>query len=126
MQTLGLALGIEHITQWGVNDDLHLPTEGRAAPVFLPKQSEMEGILHPLALDEKVVNLVLPVRIGRDLLVPSVLTAIRHATQQRLNESAERATGQRKDVLRRAGALLGDDEECHLEFQAGLAALYKG
>jgi hypothetical protein len=121
-----LDIGVESISRWRVDDEIHLPKEGPLAPVFLPVYRPLHDILHRPSLDERLPNLLQPTTVDPELMEPAKLTEARIDSRSLLTDHARRATGHKRLLLERAAALLDDDVSLDDEVRAALAMLLRG
>ncbi|PTW56668.1 hypothetical protein C8N35_111131 [Breoghania corrubedonensis] len=121
-----LNIGLESVSRWRVDDEAHLPQRGRDAPKFLPKQRELDEILHRPSLDERLTELLQPSFLDTELLHPNVLSDTRLSTHEVLGDLANEASGDARQVLSEAQVILGSEMELEEEVRAALAALLKG
>lgn len=128
MRIKGLDIGVESVTRWQVEDEVHLPTEGPAAPSFLPEYRALDSILSRPSLDERLPDLLQPTGLDPDLLEPSALTDLR-AELQGLFSRRVATPGLSPDdraLFSGAADLLGADSAMDDEVRAALAMLLRG
>ncbi|MEO9530021.1 hypothetical protein [Roseibium sp.] len=126
MRIQRLDTGLESISRWRVDDEQHLPVEGKSAPKFLPKHRELDEILRRPSLDERLADLLEPAFIDPDLLEPSIMSETRMSVRHLMQTAAKDASGPAMAALDEAAALLGDEVELDQEVRSALAALLKG
>lgn len=120
-------VGVESVSRWQIEDEVHLPEEGRAGPSYLPSYRALDSILYRPSLDERLPDLLQPRKIDPQLLEPSVLTDTRQGLARlftRLgtghDDAADRA------AFRAAGEFLSDEVSRDEEVRAALALLLRG
>ncbi len=121
-----LDIGVESITRWDVEDEVHLPKEGRLAPQYLPQYRPLDDILRRPSLDERVPRLLQPTTIDPDLLQPAVLSETRLSARQALLERARREDGRKRETLEAAARILDEDRALDDEVRRALATLLRG
>ena len=126
MRIRRLDFGLESISRWRLEDENHLPAEGRAAPQFQPKHFALDRILRRPSLDERLIDFMQPATIASDLLEPGVLSATRHSIRQLLESKAQNALGPARITLAGAATLLGEEVNLDKAVQSALVALLKG
>ena len=126
MRTQRLDFGLESISRWRLQDENHLPTAGRTAPQFLPRQFALDKILHRPALDERLTDLLKPATIASDLLEVGVLSATRQSTQAILAGAAQSSQGPARTSLAAAAAVLAEEVYLDDAVRSALAALLQG
>ncbi len=119
-------IGVESISRWQADDEVHLPTETGLRPAFLPLYRPLDEILRRPSLDERLPALLQPDVLDPDLLEPAMLTDVRHQTRDILSARARRETGRRKQLFEIAASYLGDDISLDNEVRRSLAALLRG
>jgi hypothetical protein len=126
MRIRSLDVGVEAITRFHVEDDVHLPEDKGLRPAFLPMVRPLDEVLRRPSLDERLPQLLQPEYLDSDMLEPATLTDVRLATRHFLAECAKRETGVRRQALETAAAYL--DNAAHLddEVRRSLAALLRG
>lgn len=68
MRVENLGVGVESVSLWQVEDEVHLPKEGGLAPTFLPQYRPLDDILRRPSLDERLPRLLQPEMLDPDLL----------------------------------------------------------
>jgi hypothetical protein len=121
-----LNIGVESITRWRVDDEVHLPKEGTVAPAFLPVYRPLDTILRRPSLDERLPDLLAPATVDPDLLEPAKLTEARIDARSLLTDHARRSAGPKRTLFQRAADLLDDDVSLDDEVRAALAMLLRG
>lgn len=126
MRIRSLDIGVESITQWQLEDEVHLPKEKSLPPAFLPLYRPLDEILKRPSLDERLPYLLQPELLDPDMLQPAALTEARLEACAIFAEQAEMESGYRRDILRSAAKYL--DTEIGLDEDVGraLAALLRG
>lgn len=125
MRIKSLDVGLESITRWRVEDEVHLPKEGPIAPAFLPLYRPLQEITHRPSLDERLPNLLQPSTLDPDLLEPATLTDARIDARSLMAEHLRQATGEERAVFQRAADLLDDSVVMDDEIRSALAALLR-
>ena len=82
MRVRNLNIGVESISRWQVEDEVHLPKETGLRPGFLPLYRPLDEILRRPSLDERLPGLLQPELLDPDLLEPATLTDVRHQTRE--------------------------------------------
>jgi hypothetical protein len=121
-------VGLESVTLWQHEDEVHLPNEGRAGPAFLPEAQALDAILTRPRLDERLPDLLVPTSLDPSLLEPATLTDVREELRG-LFERESRAPGLRpddRDLFGSAALLLGTDAAMDAEVRSALAMLLRG
>ena len=121
-----LNVGLTGVDRWTKQDDVHLPEETRAHPLFLPEPRPLDQILKRETLDERLARDVVPSSLTKELLEPSVLTATRKKLAERLLEAGMRAPDIARDRILAGAALLDEEVAMDSEVQEALAALLRG
>lgn len=121
-----LDVGLELISRWRVDDDLHLPEGGPRAPTYFPVNRPLHDVLNRPTLDERLPDLLQPATIDPDLTQPAMLMEVRVDTRTLLADFASRANGLQKATLERALSLIDQNELLDEEVRASLATLYRG
>jgi hypothetical protein len=109
MKIRPLDVGLEAITHWQIEDEVHLPQERGAPPIFLPIDRPLDAILRRPSLDERLPALMQPESIDPGLLQPAALAAARQAACARFSEAARRHVGRKRDLFRAASDVLKND-----------------
>jgi len=126
MRVRSLNLGVESITRWQAEDEVHLPKETGLGQVFLPVYRPLDDILRRPSLDERLPSLLQPELVDTDLLEPATLTDVRHQTREVFAGKARRETGRRKHLFELAASCLNDEINLDNEVRRSLAALLRG
>lgn len=121
-----LNFGVEKISRWRVEDEIHLPAEAERVPAFLPQSRPLDEILKRPSLDERVRGLLEPLALDPELLKPSVMSNVRAEIQAHLSSLAKSARGNDSAVYGQAVKILAEDDRLDREVRAALAALLKG
>jgi hypothetical protein len=121
-----LEIGVESITRWRVDDEVHLPKEGPVAPAFLPLYRPLHEILHRPSLDERLPNLLQPATVDPELMEPAKLTEARIDARSLLHEHARHSSGHKRALLERAAGLLEEDVFLDDDVRAAIAMLLRG
>lgn len=126
MRIKSLNVGVESIGFWQVDDEVHLPSEGRVAPAFLPQYRPLDEILRRPSLDERLPALLQPAVLDTDLLDPATLAQARLAARDVFGEAAGRADGARRTLFAKAAAYLDGAVAMDEEVRRSLAVLLRG
>jgi hypothetical protein len=126
MRVRSLNIGLEKISRWQVEDEVHLPSPNGPRPAFLPLHRPLDEILRRPSLDERLPRLLQPEFVDPDMLEPAVMTEVREETREIMALRARRETGRRRHVLEQAAACLSDDINLDDEVRHSLAALLRG
>lgn len=126
MKIQPLDIGLENVTRWRANDEVHLPEERGLKPPFLPLYRPLDEILHRPSLEERLPQLLQPAFLDPDLLEPATLTAVRIETQRVLAARARQEVGRRKKVLEAAASHFDDAVNLDNQVRRSLAALLRG
>ena len=126
MRIRPLDIGVESITRWQREDEVHLPKEGPLAPTFLPLYRALDEILRRPSLDERLPRLLQPSTLDPNLLEPAAMTEARLDARTLIADHARRASGRRRQVFEEAALLLDDDANLDDEVRAALAMLLRG
>src|SRR5215471_16782302 len=113
MRIRSLDVGIDAITRFHVEDDVHLPEDKGLRPAFLPIARPLDDVLRRPSLDERLPQLLQPEYLESDLLEPATLTDVRLAARRVLAECAKHESGSRRQTLELATAYL--DDAAHLD-----------
>ncbi|WP_062012796.1 hypothetical protein [Aureimonas sp. AU4] len=121
-------VGVESVTLWQHEDEVHLPADGRAAPAFLPEVQALDEIVNRPRLDERLPDLLIPANLDPGLLEPAALSDVRAGLQLFFERESQAADLQPedRDLFGAAGRLLGDDMTMDTEVRAALAMLLRG
>jgi hypothetical protein len=125
MRIKPLDIGVESITRWQPEDEVHLPRETGLRPAFLPHYRPLDEILRRPSLDERLPRLLQPEFVDPDLMEPAVLTDVRAETRELFAVRAGRESGRRRHLLEAAAACLDDDINLDHEVRRALAALLR-
>lgn len=126
MRIKNLNVGVESITNWQVQDEVHLPTDAPLRQPFLPQYRALDEILRRPSLDERLPALLQPEVLDPDMLEPSVLTDLRLDTLSIFSEQAGTESGGRRETLERAARILDEDAGLDNDVRTALAALLRG
>jgi hypothetical protein len=126
MKIRNLDIGVESITRWQAEDEIHLPRDRGLAPAFLPIHRPLDEILRRPSLDERLPSLMQPENLDPDLLQPAALTAARRQAWSRFAEAARRHAGRKRDLFHAASTFLESDIELDAAVYEALAALFRG
>ncbi|WP_294641435.1 hypothetical protein [uncultured Aureimonas sp.] len=126
MRIKSLDVGVESVSLWQQQDEVHLPAEARGAPTFLPEYQALDTILNRPSLDERLPDLLLPGSLDPDLLEPSVLAGTREELTALFLAEARARTGEDAAAFEAAGKLMRDDTERDGDVRAALAMLLRG
>ena len=126
MKIRNLDVGVEAITRWQVQDEIHLPEERALSPTFLPAAGALDAILRRPSLDERLASLMQPEFLDPELLEPFAMAEAREGARASFSRAANAATGRRRKLFEMAGAILDSDIELDDEVRGALAALLKG
>jgi hypothetical protein len=121
-----LDVGVERVTRWQADDEIHLPREGSLQPQFLPEARALDEILQRPSLDERLPRLLQPASLTPELLQPHVLAAARQGAIAAFLRRAKQETGERRDALEAAARLVLEESARDEEVRAALAALLRG
>jgi Type III secretion system YscX (type_III_YscX) len=126
MRIRSLDVGVEAISRFHVEDDVHLPDDKGLRPAFLPLSRPLDDVLKRPSLDERLPQLLQPDYLDTDLLEPATLADVRLQTRRVLGKHARRETGSRRQALELATAYLDDAALLDDEVRRSLAALLRG
>jgi hypothetical protein len=112
MRIKPLDIGVESITRWQPEDEVHLPRETGLRPAFLPHYRPLDEILRRPSLDERLPRLLQP-------------EYVRAETRELFAVRAGRESGRRRHLLEAAAACLDDDINLDHEVRRALAALLR-
>lgn len=126
MRIKNLNVGVEAVTFWQAEDEVHLPAEGRVTPAFLPQYRPLDEILRRPSLDERLPSLLQPAVLDTDLLDPSTLAAARLTARAILGEAATQADGARRSLFAKAAVQLDGAVSMDEEVRRSLAVLLRG
>lgn len=120
-------VGVESISRWQVEDEVHLPEEGRAGPSFLPSYRALDSILYRPSLDERLPELLQPRNVDPQLLEPSILTGTRQELARLFNRLGASALDPAdRAAFHAAGEFLDDEVSRDEEVRTALALLLRG
>lgn len=132
MEIRKLDIGLERVSRWRSQDDLHLP-EGRGkAFSFIPQQRLLDSILKRPSLDERLPQLLQPAFVDPSILETSTWESLRVEVcslfaSLAMGEKESRREGVGKnEKLRKAVDVLQHDDALNEEVRMSLAALLKG
>jgi type III secretion system YscX-like protein len=126
MRIRSMDIGVESVSRFLVEDDVHLPAEKGLRPAFLPLARPLDDVLKRPSLDERLPRLLQPEFLDPDLLEPATLTHVRLEAQHLMAERAKRESGSRRQLLERAAAHLDNEASLDDEVRRSLAALLRG
>jgi hypothetical protein len=126
MRIRSLDVGLEAISRFHVEDDVHLPVDKGLRPAFLPVARPLDDVLRRPSLDERLPRLLQPDYLDSDLLEPATLTGVRLEARHVLAECARRESGKRRQALELATSYLDDAAHLDDEVRRSLAALLRG
>lgn len=126
MRIRNLDVGVEQITEWHVDHEFHLPSNGTAAAAFLPQARPLDAILKRPSLDERLPDLLQPLELDPLLLDPSTLTETRRSARGFFQAQSLSAGGEASGIFAAAARLLEDDDTMDGEIRAALATLLRG
>ena len=122
----GLNVGITGVDRMRKHDDVHLPDEARAHPLFLPEPRPLDQILRRQTLDERLTRDIVPEDLSPELLEPRILTQTRKGLSERLYSAGMRAGGEAQEKIIAGAELLDQEVEMDEDIQEALAALMRG
>lgn len=125
MRIKPLDIGLESISRWRVEDEVHLPKEGPIAPVFLPLYRPLEEIIRRPSLDERLPRLMQPSTVDPELLEPAKLTEARLDARSLMTDRARHAAGSDRAVFQQAFQLLDEGVVMDEEIRSALAELLR-
>jgi hypothetical protein len=126
MRVRNLNIGVESITLWQRDDEVHLPNDGALKPQFLPLYQHLDEILKRPSLDERLPNLLQPEFLDPDLLEPRTLTDTRESTRETFARLAKRQTGRARRLFEMVSAQLDEDGDMDEDIRRSLAQLMRG
>lgn len=126
MRIRNLDVGVEQVTQWGVEHEFHLPPEGDFAAQFLPQTRPLDEILRRPSLDERLPDLLQPEELDPSLLSPSIFAETRKSTRDFFKTLARSASGEAARVLDAASHILDVEDGMDGEVRTALAMLLRG
>lgn len=126
MRIRRLDIGVESITRWDAEDEVHLPREGSPAPQYIPQYQHLDEILRRPSLDERLPRLLQPATVDPDLLAPAVLSDTRLAARDLFRGHAHRGDARHRGLFEAAARVLDDDRGLDEEVRRALATLLRG
>ncbi len=126
MRIRNLDIGVEQVTQWGVEHEFHLPPDGDFAAPFMPEVRPLDEILRRPSLDERLPDLLQPSNLDPALLNPAVFAAARQSSRDFFADAAGRASGEAARTLEAAAHILEVEDGMDGEVRAALAMLLRG
>jgi hypothetical protein len=126
MRIRSMDIGVESVSRFLVEDDVHLPEEKGLRPIFLPLARPLDDVLKRPSLDERLPRLLQPESLDPDLLEPATLTLVRLDARRFMAERARKENGSRKKLLELAASHLDNEASLDDEVRRSLAALLRG
>jgi hypothetical protein len=126
MRIRNMDIGVESVSRFLVEDDVHLPEEKGLRPVFLPLARPLDDVLRRPSLDERLPRLLQPEFLDPELLEPATLSYVRLEAQRLLARRAKRESGSRRKTLELAASHLDNEASLDDEVRRSLAALLRG
>jgi hypothetical protein len=126
MRIKNLGVGVESVTVWQTDDEVHLPKNGQLAPTFLPQYRPLDEILRRPSLDERLPALLQPATLDPDLLDPSTLSEARQSARDGFARQAAGASGRRRALFEMAASYLDESVVMDDEVRRSLAVLLRG
>lgn len=126
MRIKNLDVGVERITQWNVGDEVHLPSDAKIAPSFLPQERALDAILNRPSLDERLPDLLQPTNLDPSLLEPAALTETRMALGRFFRDRAIASGVEDTEVFAAAAEMMSADQNLDNEVRSALAMLLRG
>ena len=126
MRVRNLNVGVEAITRWQAEDEVHLPDAAGLKPQFLPLYQHLDAILRRPSLDERLPDLLQPEFLDPDLLEPRTLTETRNATRDLFVSAGRRQTGRMRRLFELVAGQLDEDTALDDEIRRSLALLMRG
>jgi hypothetical protein len=126
MRVRNFNIGVEQISHWQAQDEVHLPNDGALRPQFLPLYQHLDEILHRPSLDERLPSLLQPEYLDPDLLEPRTLTDTRHSARDLFARTAKRQTGRNRRLFEMVASQLDEDQVMDEEIRRSLAQLMRG
>ncbi len=126
MRVRNLNVGVESITLWQAEDEVHLPNDGALRPQFLPLYQKLDEILKRPSLDERLPHLLQPEFLDPDLLEPRMLSDTRESARGVFAQAAKRQTGRARRLFEMVAAQLDDDSDIDDDIRRSLAQLMRG
>lgn len=126
MKIRSFNVGVESITRWELEHEVHLPRDGGLCPPFLPLYRPLDEILRRPSLEERLPGLLRPDVLDADLLQPSAMTAARMDAAATFGRAARRQHGRRREILEAASSLLEEDISLDEDVCRALAVLLRG
>jgi hypothetical protein len=127
MRIRTLDVGVESITQWQEEDEVHLPKDGALQQLFLPQARPLDSVLRRPSLDERLPALLARTTLDPELLNPATMSETRLQMREFFARRAEteQKSGPR-NIYAATAALLGNDAALDQEVRAALAVLLRG
>jgi hypothetical protein len=126
MRIRSMDIGVESVSRFLVEDDVHLPEEKGLRPVFLPLARPLDDVLRRPSLDERLPRLLQPEFLDPDLLEPATLTHVRLEARHFMAARARRESGSRRQLLELAASHLDNEASLDDEVRRSLSALLRG
>jgi hypothetical protein len=126
MKIRSFDVGLESISRWEFEHEIHLPRDGALSPTFLPIYRPLEDILRRPSLDERLPDLLRPDMLDADLLQPAAMTMARMDAASSFGRAARRQHGRRREILEAASSLLEEDIDLDEDVGRALATLLRG
>jgi hypothetical protein len=126
MRIRSMDIGVESVSRFLVEDDVHLPEEKGLRPVFLPLARPLDDVLRRPSLDERLPRLLQPEFLDPDLLEPATLTHVRLEARHFMVQRARQESGSRRQLLELAASHLDNEANLDGEVRRSLAALLRG
>jgi hypothetical protein len=126
MRIRSMDVGLESVSRFLVEDDVHLPEDKGLRPAFLPLARPLDDVLRRPSLDERLPRLLQPEFLDPDLLEPATLTDARLDARRFMAERAKRERGGRRQTLELAASHLDNEASLDDEVRRSLAALLRG
>lgn len=126
MRVKNLDVGLERISRWQVNDEVHLPKAGPLAPSYIPQRTLLNDILERPSLDQRLIRLMQPRTLDSDLLGAMVLSAVRREIRALFRREAAQRKRTQRQIFEQAEKALAEDAELDDAVREALAALLRG
>jgi hypothetical protein len=126
MRIRNMDIGVESVSRFLVEDDVHLPEAKGLRPAFLPLARPLDDVLRRPALDERLPRLLQPEFLDPDLLEPATLSDVRLQARKFMAERARKESGNRRTLLELAASHLDDEVALDAEVRLSLSALLRG
>jgi hypothetical protein len=126
MRIRSMDIGLESVSRFLVEDDVHLPEEKGLRPVFLPLARPLDDVLRRPSLDERLPRLLQPEFLDPDLLEPATLTHVRLEARRFMAKRARQESGSRRQLLELAASHLDNEASLDDEVRRSLSALLRG